>query len=279
MVGSYKMFLEGAMWLILIGSFIGGRAAKGFGGAVLGLLGAFIFLRGRVRRILGSGRHPDSRQGNRKNQKAMTACYRSRSIAGVASVFWMTVVAMLSACGHSSNPGGDSPQESQQPSSWRDTAHRLTVRGIGVRMKRAEILAAAQAAGMQVRENRPTQLKIADPTASGKPVGGDSGSGGAGLVLVIDFKDDLAVSINVTEQGAMRGEVFEDLSKKWGKPEHLPPDYNNELGTQDQATWGDKGDVYAVYNPSIYSYGAQSVTIRDALAFALAPQKRKGVAM
>jgi len=42
-VRSYKMLLEGAMWLILIGSFIGGWAAKGFFGSILGLLMAFVF--------------------------------------------------------------------------------------------------------------------------------------------------------------------------------------------------------------------------------------------
>ena len=41
-VASYKILLEISMWLILIGSFITGWAMKGFGGAILALIVAFV---------------------------------------------------------------------------------------------------------------------------------------------------------------------------------------------------------------------------------------------
>ena len=42
-VASYKLLLEISMWLILIGSFIGGWAARGFGAAIIALVTAFVF--------------------------------------------------------------------------------------------------------------------------------------------------------------------------------------------------------------------------------------------
>lgn len=42
-VASYKMLLEISMWIILIGSFIGGWAMRGFGGAIVALIVAFVF--------------------------------------------------------------------------------------------------------------------------------------------------------------------------------------------------------------------------------------------
>ena len=153
--------------------------------------------------------------------------------------------------------------------------NRLNVRGISVRMGRGQILAAGQAAGMVVLSNKPQQIQMVDPTVTtqvpGKPR--------SGLILLINLVNDTAVSVNIGEQGGSHGEVFEDLSKKWGKPTHLPPGYNNELGTGDKATWGDKKTIYADYNPSIYSYGAQTVTIYDAIALAPHPQVRKAVPM
>ena len=157
--------------------------------------------------------------------------------------------------------------------------NKLNVRGISVRMGRGQILAAAKAASMVVLENIPQQLKIVDSTASGRPVGDDSGRGGSGLILLINLKDDKAVTVSISEQGAIHGEVFQDISKKWGKPSHLPSGYDSELGTADRATWGDKSNVYADYNPSIYSYGAQSVTIYDAVALTPHVPARKGVTM
>lgn len=42
-VASYKLLLEISMWLILIGSFIGGWSVKGFGAAIIALITAFVF--------------------------------------------------------------------------------------------------------------------------------------------------------------------------------------------------------------------------------------------
>lgn len=42
-VASYKILLEISMWLILIGSFIGGWEARGFGAAIIALITAFVF--------------------------------------------------------------------------------------------------------------------------------------------------------------------------------------------------------------------------------------------
>ena len=156
---------------------------------------------------------------------------------------------------------------------------KLNVRGISVRMGRAQILAAAKAANMRALSNSLTVRRLVDPTASGATVGGASGSGGSGLVLQIRLVDSQAVTVMISEQGAMHGEVFDDVSKKWGKPPHLPIGYGNELGTSDRATWGDKKNVYADYNPSIYSYGGQSVTIYDAQALAPHARVRKSVPM
>ena len=85
--------------------------------------------------------------------------------------------------------------------------------------------------------------------------------------------------MSISEQGAMHGEVFEDISKKWGKPTFLPPGYNNERGTSNRATWGDKNNIYADYNPSIYSFTAQSVTIYDAVALKSQAPVRQAVPM
>jgi hypothetical protein len=128
---------------------------------------------------------------------------------------------------------------------------------------------------MRVLINSPVQVKLADPTASRKPVGNDSGTGGYGLVVVINFKDDHAVNVMISEQGARNGEVFADLCKKWGKPPYLPYDYASELGTGNKATWGDKKDIYAEYDPSRYSFNGQSVTIFDAKAFPKAPARKR----
>lgn len=152
---------------------------------------------------------------------------------------------------------------------------KLNVRGISVRMSRKEVLDAGKAAGMRVLIDSPVQLKLADPTASGELIGNDRGPGESGLVLVINFKDDRATNVMIKEQGTEHGEVFEDLCKKWGKPPYLPYDYANELGTGNKATWGDKNDVYAEYDPSLTSFSVQSVTIINAKAFPkTAPRKR-----
>ena len=153
--------------------------------------------------------------------------------------------------------------------------NRLNVRGISVRMGRAQILAAGQAAGMIVLFNKPQQIQMVDPTVTNQVPGKPR----SGLILLINLVNDTSVTVNIGEQGASHGEVFEDLSKKWGKPTHLPIGYNNELGTGDKAFWGDKKTVYAEYNPSIYSYGAQTVTIYDAVALAPHPQVRKAIPM
>jgi hypothetical protein len=42
-LNSYRLLLEISMWLILIGSFFGGWFAHGFIGAIISLVGAFIF--------------------------------------------------------------------------------------------------------------------------------------------------------------------------------------------------------------------------------------------
>jgi FtsH-binding integral membrane protein len=42
-VSSYGTLLEIAIWVILVGSFIGGWASQGFLGALVSLLGAFVF--------------------------------------------------------------------------------------------------------------------------------------------------------------------------------------------------------------------------------------------
>lgn len=42
-VASYKILLEISMWVILIGSFVGAWAAKGFGAAIVSLIVAFVF--------------------------------------------------------------------------------------------------------------------------------------------------------------------------------------------------------------------------------------------
>jgi FtsH-binding integral membrane protein len=42
-VSSYGILLEIAMWVIIIGSFIGGWVRSGFGAALLALVVAFIF--------------------------------------------------------------------------------------------------------------------------------------------------------------------------------------------------------------------------------------------
>ena len=153
--------------------------------------------------------------------------------------------------------------------------NRLNVRGISVRMGRGQILAAGKAAGMVVLFNKPQQIQMVDPTVTTQV----PGKARSGLILLINLVNDTAVTVNIGEQGASHGEVFEDLSKKWGKPTHLPSGYDSELGAGDKATWGDKKTIYADYNPSIYSYGAQTVTIYDAVALAPHPQVRKAVPM
>jgi hypothetical protein len=157
---------------------------------------------------------------------------------------------------------------------------RLNVRGISVRMGRQQVLAAAKAAGMVVREDRPQQLKITDATAAGTPTGTGMGYGGKGLVLVIDFKDDKSVKVNISEQGELTNQMFDDLSKKWGKPSSLPYGWEDERGAPgDKATWGDKKNIYADYNPSLYSYFPKSVTIYDAVALAPHTQPRQRIPM
>lgn len=42
-VSSYAMLLEISIWLILVGSLIGGWSAKGFGGAIGAFVATFIF--------------------------------------------------------------------------------------------------------------------------------------------------------------------------------------------------------------------------------------------
>ncbi len=42
-VASYKILLEVSMWIILIGSFIGAWSVRGFGAAIVALIGAFVF--------------------------------------------------------------------------------------------------------------------------------------------------------------------------------------------------------------------------------------------
>lgn len=42
-VSSYSVLLEVAIWLTLLGGFIGGWAAYGFTGAIVGLVVSFIF--------------------------------------------------------------------------------------------------------------------------------------------------------------------------------------------------------------------------------------------
>ena len=145
--------------------------------------------------------------------------------------------------------------------------NRLNVRGMSVRMGRAQLIRAAMAANMKVVANTPKDLTIVDSTvdAAGQlnGVGGNISIRGSGLVLRIGLENDTATIIIISEQGATHGEVFQDLSKKWGKPEHLPRDYSNELGTSDKATWGNKSDVYAEYDPSQYSFLGQTVRILD----------------
>ncbi len=152
--------------------------------------------------------------------------------------------------------------------------NRLNVRGISVRMGRGQILAAAKAARMLVNSSSPQQIQLIDPT-----VKAPSGTAAYGLILNINFQNDVAVSVQIGEQGGAQGAAFEDICKKWGKPPHLPRGYDNELGTGDKATWGDRTSIYAEYNPSLYSYGGQTVTIYDAVALAPHPQVRKKVPM
>ena len=42
-VSSFQLLIEISIWLVLISAFIGGWQAKGFFGAVGGLIGSFIF--------------------------------------------------------------------------------------------------------------------------------------------------------------------------------------------------------------------------------------------
>lgn len=42
-VSSYAMLLEVSIWIILVGSFIGGWSTKGFGAAIMALLFALVF--------------------------------------------------------------------------------------------------------------------------------------------------------------------------------------------------------------------------------------------
>lgn len=173
---------------------------------------------------------------------------------------------------------GTAPSGSASPSEGPPgpvaPVNRLNVRGISVRMGRGQIIAAAKAAGMLINSNTAQELKLIDPTVS-VPMG----TRAYGLILTVSLKNDTAVSVNVGEQGAERDEVLQDLIKKWGKPPHLPAGYDNELGTTDKASWGDKKTVYAEYNPSLYGYGGRTVTIYDAVALAPHPEVRKGVAM
>ncbi len=171
--------------------------------------------------------------------------------------------------------------EGNNPSNLFEThSHpKLEVRSITVGMTHNDILAAANAAKMRVLAEGPTSLKLADPTASGNAVGGASGSGGSGLVLLIQFMNDRATTIMISEQGDMHGHVFEDLSKKWGTPEDLPSGYDSEDGSSRPATWGDRSTVYAEYHSSIYAFGGQNVTIYDAKALAPHPEERKSVPM
>ena len=153
--------------------------------------------------------------------------------------------------------------------------NRLNVRGISVRMGRGQILAAAKAAGMIVVSNTTEQLKLVDPT-----VNAPSGTQAYGLIMLVNLKNDTAVTVNVGEQGGAKSATFEDLSKKWGKPSSLPNGWDIEMGAPGgKATWGDRKTIYADYNPSLYSFGGQTVTIYDAVALAPHPQARKSVPM
>jgi hypothetical protein len=155
----------------------------------------------------------------------------------------------------------------------------LEVRNITVGMTHDQVLAAAKVAQMNVLVNQPDQIKAVDPTASGRPTGGASAPGGNGLILLINFKDAKSVSVMISEQGDMQGHVFDDLSKKWGKPDQLPSGFDSELGGGEKATWGDRKTVYAEYNSSIYSFGGQNVTIYDAQALAPKVEPRKAPTM
>jgi hypothetical protein len=42
-VSSYKILLEICIWLLLLGGFVWGWKMSGFFGAIIGLIGAFIF--------------------------------------------------------------------------------------------------------------------------------------------------------------------------------------------------------------------------------------------
>lgn len=42
-IKSYRLFIEGMIWLLLVGAFISGWSARGIGGALGGLLLAFLF--------------------------------------------------------------------------------------------------------------------------------------------------------------------------------------------------------------------------------------------
>jgi hypothetical protein len=99
---------------------------------------------------------------------------------------------------------------------------------------------------MVVLYNHPEQIKLVDPSV----VGTDPKVTRSGLILRINMVHDAAVIVNIGEQGAAHGEIFEDLSKKWGKPSVLPPGYNSELGAGKRATWGNKADIYADFNPT-----------------------------
>jgi hypothetical protein len=152
----------------------------------------------------------------------------------------------------------------------RLTPLQLRVRGIGVRMTHDQVLAAGKAAGMVARVDTTAQIELADPTASGKAVGGASSSGGTGLILNINFRNGQSVQVSVREQGDTSGFVERDLEKKWGAPKSAGgPDF-----------WGNPDDVFANCDHQIGYYGTMTVVIRDAKADTqVKAPERKGVVM
>jgi hypothetical protein len=219
---------------------------------------------------------------SRSSATCLSAALTNAAAAPASPSAVASAAAMVQTSAQAQRTSADAPSAAagaSLPSGPIAPVNKLNVRGISVRMGRNQILAAAKAANMRVIENVPSQLKLIDATASGRPTGDDSGSGGSGLILLINLANDAATSVMISEQGDNQGHVFDDLCKKWGKPSHLPSGYDSQLGTGDPAAWGDKKDVYASYNPNMYGFGGQHVTIYDAVALTPHVPTRKSVPM
>lgn len=128
-------------------------------------------------------------------------------------------------------------------SSAQTQSQPLEVRHITIGMTQQQVDAAASAAGMR-REPGGMGVRYLDTQASGRAVGGDSGSGGHGLVMEVHFSSGVSDRVWIREQGDFNGsEVTRDVSKKWGPAKSAPENpsyYHHSL-----PWWGNPKGVWA----------------------------------